>query len=278
MDIKAPYSIKEVEGGLELEIFTVKNNAADSKIFKPMTAVKNIAIATTQTAGTSKYFIELNQKLWGYDCFYDDKKLVLKIRKAPKIDAKAPLKGLVIGIDAGHGGCDSGAVGPTGVKEKEINLDVAKKLKTELENAGAQVVMTRADDTNTPLYDRPKMAKDADALILVSLHANALPDGADPYKKHGTAVFYYNDEAKVLAKTLQEQLISDLGTANDGFNRTSFVMTRPTMPLCVLLEVAYMIHPTEYMLMLDDGFRQKAAGSIRLGIEKYLINNTAHVE
>ena len=68
LDIKAPFSVKEVEGGLELEIFGVKNNAADSKIFKPMTAIKNLAIATAQTGEISKYFIELNQKLWGYDC------------------------------------------------------------------------------------------------------------------------------------------------------------------------------------------------------------------
>lgn len=275
LDIKAPFSVKEVEGGLELEIFGVKNNAADSKIFKPMTAIKNLAIATAQTGEISKYFIELNQKLWGYDCYYDGKNLVLKIRKEPKIDEKSPLKGIVIGIDPGHGGCDSGAVGPTGVKEKEINLDVARRLKQELEKSGAQVVMTRTDDTNTPLYERPKMAKDADALVLISLHANALPDGADPYKKHGTSVFYYNNEAKLLAKTLQERLIADLGTTNDGFNRSSFVLTRPTMPLCVLLEVAYMIHPTEYMLMLDENFRQKAAVSIKSGLEKYLIDSNA---
>ena len=273
LDIKAPFALKEVEGGLQLEIFGVKNNAADSKIFKSTSAVKNLAIATAQTSATSTYYIELNRKLWGYDCFYDGKNLVLKIRKAPKIDPKMPLKDIVIGVDAGHGGCDSGAIGPTGVKEKEINLDVANKLKIELENAGAQVLMTRCDDVNVPLYDRPKMAKDADALILLSLHANALPDGADPYKKHGTSVFYYNNESKQLAKTLQDGMITQLGTANDGFNRSSLVLTRPTMPLCVLLEIAYMIHPTEYMLMLDENFRKKAAASIRSGLEKYLLEN-----
>lgn len=274
LDIKVPFSVKEVEGGLELQIFGVKNNVADSKIFKPMTAIKNLAIATAQTDEISKYFIELNKKLWGYDCYYDGMSLILKIRKEPQIDKKNPLKGIVIGIDPGHGGCDSGAVGPTGVKEKDINLDVAKRLKQELEKSGAQVVLTRTDDTNIPLYERPKKTKDADALFLISLHANALPDGADPYKKHGTSVFYYNNESKLLAKMLQEQLIMDLGTANDGFNRSSFVLTRPTMPLCVLLEVAYMIHPTEYMLMLDENFRQKTAVSIKSGLEKYLVGNT----
>ncbi len=274
MDIKTPFSVKEVDGGLQLEIFGVKSNAADSKIFKPMNSVKNVAIATAQSTANSTYYVELNHKLWGYDCYYDGKKLVLKIRKAPQIDKNAPLKGLVIGIDAGHGGNDSGAIGPTGVKEKDINLDLAAKLKAELEKAGAQVLMTREDDTNVPLYDRPNKAKEADALILVSLHANSLPDGADPYKKHGTSVFYYNNESKQLAKTIQERMITDLGTANDGFNRSSLVLTRPTMPLCVLLEVAYMLHPTEYMLMLDENFRKKTAASIRAGLEQYMTEST----
>ena len=239
-----------------------------------MNSVKNVAIATAQSTANSTYYVELNHKLWGYDCYYDGKKLVLKIRKAPQIDKNAPLKGLVIGIDAGHGGNDSGAIGPTGVKEKDINLDLAAKLKAELEKAGAQVLMTREDDTNVPLYDRSNKAKEADALILVSLHANSLPDGADPYKKHGTSVFYYNNESKQLAKTIQERMIADLGTANDGFNRSSLVLTRPTMPLCVLLEVAYMLHPTEYMLMLDENFRKKTAASIRAGLEQYMTEST----
>lgn len=271
IDFKVPYKIKEVQNGFEFEIFGIKENSLDNKIFKPTGAVKNLAIATTETDRISKYFVELNHKIWGYDAYYEKENLILKIRKAPKIEATTPLKGITIGIDAGHGGGDSGSVGPTGVKEKELNLDIANKLKSELEKAGAIVVMTRCDDTNTPLYERPEIAKKADALILVSIHANALPDGADPYKKHGTAAFYYNDESKELAQALKTQMTADLGTKDDGLSRSSFVMTRPTMPLCTLIEVAYMIHPSEYMLMLDENFRQKAALSMKKGIENYLL-------
>lgn len=273
VDFKVPFKITEIPGGLEIELYCIKTNAADNKIFKPQTMIKNVAIATTETNRTSKYFVELNNKLWGYDAYYEGTNLVIKIRKAPKIDAEHPLKGITIAVDPGHGGADSGSVGPTGIAEKTLNLDVALKLKQELENSGATVYMTRCDDTNTPLYDRPKNAKKADALFMVSIHANALPDGADPYKKHGTAAFYYNEETKELAGTIQTQMIQDLGTKDDGLNRTSFVLTRPTMPLCTLIEVAYMIHPTEYTLMLDENFRQKAAVSIKKGIEKYLLNN-----
>ena len=66
-------------------------------------------------------------------------------------------------------------------------------------------------------------------------------------------------------------LTKDLGTKNDGVCRCSFVMTRPTMPLSALIEVAYMIHPYEYSLLLEEDFRQSAAESIKKGIINFLV-------
>ncbi len=274
IDIKVPFIVKELhdENGLEVDIFGVGNNVCDNKIFKPLDSIKNLAIATTETTKVSKYFIELNHKNWGYDVFYDENNLVIKIRKAPKIDAAQPLKNITIAIDAGHGGKDNGSIGPTGVKEKELTLDMSMKLKKLLEESGAMVVMTRVDDSDIPLFERPQLAKASDALILVSLHANALPDGANPYEKHGTSVFYYNDESKDLALTIKNTLINDLGTKDDGLVKRSFVLTRPTMPLSVLIETAYMIHPSEYTLLLDEKFRDKAVTSIKNALENYLKN------
>ena len=65
----------------------------------------------------------------------------------------------------------------------------------------------------------------------------------------------------------------ELSTKDDGVAMYSLVMTRPTMPLSVLIEVAYMIHPDEYKLLLDENFRQKAAESVRDGLKQYLLNS-----
>ncbi len=275
VDLKVPFIVKELgdENGLEVDLFNIGSNACDNEIFKSMDSVKNIAIATTQTTKVSKYFIELKHKNWGYDVYYEDNKLVIKIRKAPKIDLEQPLKGITIAIDAGHGGDDVGSIGPTGVKEKELTLDMSMRLKSMLEDAGAKVVTTRDEDVSVPLYDRPQIAKDSDALILLSIHANALPDGANPYEKHGTSVFYYNEEAKKLAETIKDTLVSELGTRDDGLRNRSFVITRTTMPLSVLIEVAYMIHPSEYTLLLDEKFRDKAMSAVKNALESYIIES-----
>ena len=138
---------------------------------------------------------------------------------------------------------------------------------------GAQVVMTRTNDTDIELKTRPAIAQNEDALILLSIHANALSDGANPYEKHGTSTYYYNAESVNLAKTLRDSLINNLGTKDDGVCRYSLVLTRPTMPLSVLIEIAYMIHPEEYAMLIDEDFQQKAANAITKGLETYLLKS-----
>ena len=132
--------------------------------------------------------------------------------------------------------------------------------------------MTRDDDTQVDLYKRVKIAKNGNALILLSIHANALADGANPYEKHGTSTFYYNKQASNLAHIIKDVLIEELGTKDDGISKCSFVLTRPTMPLSVLIEVAYMIHPQEYTLLLDENFRQKVAEALQKALLKYISN------
>ncbi len=88
--------------------------------------------------------------------------------------------GLKIGrivIDPGHGGHDTGTIGPTGLEEKEVVLDVGLKLKKLLEqNTGCEVVMTRSDDTFIPLEERTAIANEKSADLFISIHANASRD------------------------------------------------------------------------------------------------------
>jgi N-acetylmuramoyl-L-alanine amidase len=78
-------------------------------------------------------------------------------------------------VDAGHGGHDPGAIGPRGVREKDVTLAVARRLQRKLERAGFQVVLTRRDDRTLDLPDRTAVANTARGDLFVSLHANAHP-------------------------------------------------------------------------------------------------------
>lgn len=272
---RVPFKLTERESDLELTIYDLEKNVDSSCLFQSQKIFEHLILCPS---GGDNLVVKIPSvsKLWGYDCTYlGERELVLKRRKQPDISIENPLKNITIAVDAGHGGSESGSVGPTGIKEKDINLDIATRLQKELKASGANVIMTRNTDAYVDLFERVKIAQANNALILISIHSNALPDGGNPYLKHGTSVYFYNKESKELADTLKLRLIKELQTADDGTNKGSLVLARPTFPLSVLIEVAYMIHPVEYQLLLDENFRQNAASAIKLGIEEYLINSSS---
>src|SRR5260370_1870758 len=103
---------------------------------------------------------------------------VLRVRRPPVVGPGKPLRGVTIAVDPGHP--PEGAQGPTGLREPEGTLAVGQRLRTILESRGAHVVMTRATPDSVPLYDRPVIARRADADAFVSIHLNAYPDGVNP--------------------------------------------------------------------------------------------------
>lgn len=245
---KVPFTIKE-ENGLKLQLFNVEGYEDNT------------------------YFLEvLSKKLMGYDAYFEKDKFVFKVRKSPIINSQCPLKDIKIVVDAGHGGCERGALGGCGDQEKNINLAIAQNLKQELESRGANVTMTRDKDVQVSLQDRVNLAKEKDATLLISIHANALPDGQDPIKNKGTSVYYYHNQAKPLAEEILKSMTEQLKTNNDRVRQGSLALVRPTSSLSVLIEVAYIINPEDYAMLIDKNFQVNCAKAIADGIEKYLSN------
>lgn len=245
---KIPFSIKE-ENGLNLQLFNIYGENDNTRCL-------NLAM----------------NKLVGYETYYEKNKFVLKIRKIPSICLETPFKNLIIAVDAGHGGKEYGAIGGCGDKEKDINLAIAQNLKKELENRGAKVIMTRDKDITLSLKDRIKKAKDKNSMLLISIHANALPDGQNPITNRGTSIYYYHPQAKPLAEKVLNSMTCELGIKNDKVRQGSLALVRPTESVSILVEVAYIINPEDYCLLIDKNFQQNCAKSIADGIEKYITN------
>ncbi len=214
------------------------------------------------------------QKLTGYSGNFHGNKFVLKIRKevngAKVLNGTKCLKGMKIAIDAGHGGSESGAIGCFRDLEKNINLYIAKYLEAELLARGADVVMTRHGDSYMGLCERVDAANEKDAVVLVSIHANSLPDNSDPNTHRGTSVYYYYDQAKPLAQSILTAMTTQLGLPDDGVRQASFALTRNTQAVTVLVETAYMINPYDIELLRNKRFQLSAAKAIADGITNYL--------
>ena len=223
-------------------------------------------------SGNLEFVFEDEDQVLGYDGFFEDDKFVLRRAKiADKINPYAPLHNIRIFIDAGHGGSEKGAIGPTRVFEKDINLSISKKLIKLLKAKGAIVSYSRIDDSKVNLYDRVDKAKENNAFISLSIHNNSLPPNKNPFITHGCEVYYYNDNAKVLAYIIKNNLARDLKIKDNGLYKSSYVLNRSTNPISVLIEVAYMINPDEYKKLRSDKFQMEVAKSITKSLEQFMI-------
>ena len=210
-----------------------------------------------------------NYPLVGHEVETTENGLILKIKKPLDINKKHPLKDITIMIDPGHGGPDSGACA-NGLREKDINLEVSKVLLRKLKHEGARVYLTRDEDVDVDLYDRIDIAKEHHSDFLISIHQNSLPDRKKVNEKHGVGVYYYNKEAYKLADSVQKALLEGTKFRDDGVNFASFALTRSAMPVCILVECGYIIHPEEAKKLSDVEFQKLLADCIVKGLENYL--------
>ncbi len=184
--------------------------------------------------------------------------------------------------DPGHGGFDGGA-SDNGVYEKEINLDVALKLKEYIEQGGGVVYMTRVDDVSTDennrkgksakmadLEARKELAGSAEADVFLSIHMNKF---SQPQYR-GAQVFYggKSEESKRLGETIQETMKEII---DDGNTRVAkkidgqiYILKNTSVP-SVIIECGFLSNPQESSMLKNEEYRQKLAWSIYLGISKY---------
>ena len=166
-------------------------------------------------------------------------------------------------IDAGHGGKDSGAVSrQTGQREKDLALDVAKRIRAEL-RGDFKTILMRSDDSFIDLDDRVIQANRHGDAILISMHFNAGPSHV-----RGPETYYWRVDSHGLATRFQRAMasVSPVESSNRGLVRRRLRLTRnPEIP-CVLLEGGYLSNPAESQLIATAAYRQKLASAIASAI------------
>ena len=251
LDKKVPFEMVEGENFL-MKFYNVKNQPDETYVMKvPVNDVLS------------------GRKLLGYSGEYQNNDFILKIRKPIITHSWRPLHNIRIAIDAGHGGYENGATGCLGDKEKDINLSIAKYLEAELKKRGAKVIMTRNADNYVGLKDRVEIANCGNAVVFLSIHGNALPDGSDPNKNRGTSIYYYYNQAKPLADLIMDTIVSEIGVPNDKVRQGSLAVVRNTNALSLLIEVSYLINPEDNANLINPEFQKQYAKAIADSLEKY---------
>lgn len=179
----------------------------------------------------------------------------------------------VVVIDAGHGGMDPGAV-YGGVKEKDLNFDIAKRLNSLLKANNIKVYMTRTDDYYVSLYSRSNLANRVNADLFISIHNNA---GYSRYSGSSSLYFpsYWNVNRKLSGRTfaaiVQSELTSTLQSKNIGIiPRPRLSVLRNTKMPAVIAEIGFMTNWSEMQKLKSSSYRQKAAEALMNAIIKTL--------
>lgn len=195
------------------------------------------------------------------------------------IAALTGLKGRKITIDPGHGGNDSGAIGPTGVMEKSVTLRIANELRRLLVAEGATVYMTRTTDTEVSpkganasdieeLQARCDVANNTKSDIFISIHMDSFSSSA----AKGTTGYYYSlgsQRSRDLADKVRQGVIDQIGTQSRGTQSSNFYVVKHTDMPATLVEVAFISNPQEEQLLNSEEGIQKAAQGIADGIADY---------
>jgi len=213
-------------------------------------------------------------------------------------------------VDAGHGGHDSGTLGPDGIQEKDVVLDVALRLGQLLrQRLGADVIYTRDDDTFIPLETRTAIANKAQADLFISVHGNSSPDSA----ARGVETYYLNfttsadalevaarenavsdesihqlsdlvkkialqdkiNESREFASDVQQSLYAGLEDGNPGLKdrgvkKAPFVVLIGANMPSILAEISFLTNPSDANELREGAYRQRIAESLYRGVARYV--------
>lgn len=185
----------------------------------------------------------------------------------------------VIVIDAGHGGKDPGTIGFNGNYEKDINLEISKKLKEKLKPNGYKVILTRDSDKYVDNLLRAKLANKRRARIFISIHGNAMENNNST---NGIQVLYYpNRESTIgdlnndeLAQIMMSSLVKGTGANDKGIiEREDLIVLNQTKMPALIIECGFLSNENEEKLLLTDDYQNKMVDSIIDGLEEYFSLN-----
>ncbi|GGM09398.1 N-acetylmuramoyl-L-alanine amidase [Deinococcus aerophilus] len=209
---------------------------------------------------------------WGFRAGYDGPDLLLTVRRPPALNPARPLEGRTITLDPGHGGTQNGGAGSLRVPEKNLVLPIALRTAELLRAQGATVNLTRTGDVTLGLYERGQSAENSRSDLLVSIHANALPDGRDPRGIRGPEVYFTHPQAAALAGTILGQLrarLPELGPGAGLKAGADLALTRPSGQISVLVETAYLTDAGNLRTLHSAAGRERFAAAIAAGIADF---------
>ena len=269
MNERPPYLVLQGDRSMVLTLYGTRSSADVTRFASNDTTIRMVTW-DQETTDRVRFTLYLARPPFGYLAFWDDVRsaFVLRVRPPPAVrSSRSPLQGLTITVDPGHP--PAGATGPTGFYEGDAVLAVGQRMRTLLAERGATVVMTRTTPEPVALADRPIMARRTNSHALVSIHLNALPDGVNPFRAHGTETYFLHPQAEPLARAAQARMVDRMGLRNNGIFSRTLALARPTWMPSILAEGAYIMIPEQEAALKTPQYQEAYARALVEALEDF---------
>ncbi len=208
------------------------------------------------------------QNFYGFDHTYADGMVTISFR-APSALAKGekPLAGKRIVVDPGHGGTELGAYGfLSDYNEKDLNLAISLLLREKLEEMGAEVVMSRSDDSTVSLTERMNLLQRESPDLSISVHHNSVNEATDANTARGTLGLYWSAAGRSLAECVQRGIPRALAIRDIGVRTQKLALCRNHRFPQTLVETSFICAPAEYEAALRGDYAQICANAMVQGV------------
>ncbi|CAM3840262.1 N-acetylmuramoyl-L-alanine amidase family protein [Deinococcus frigens] len=270
---RLPFRLEQEDGGRRLAVILYGTFAGPLTGLEGSDPLLGGVEVRPVALGVTRVALNLTAaQAWGFTADYDGPDLVVRVRRPPALNGARPLEGRTITLDPGHGGSQNGGAGSLRVPEKGLVLPIAVRAAEVLRGLGATVNLTRTADVTLGLYERGLSAEVARSDLLVSIHANALPDGRDPRGVRGPEVYFTHPQAAALAAKILGQLrawLPDIGPGAGLKPGADLALTRPSTQISLLVETAYLTDAGNLRALGSPEGRDRFAQAIAAGIADF---------
>ena len=244
----------------------------------PLPAIEANPLVSMITAAavndtTLVYTIHLKNELnaYGYNVVYENGNIIVRMNNPQRLsdDPAKPLAGKTIVVDPGHGGNDTGALGCGKTNEAMLNLDISLHLRDKLTALGANVLMTRSDNTTVSLEERMAFLNDANPDLAVAIHQNSIASSSNAQKIRGYLGLYCTEAGKLLAKSVSATVALELNRYERPYAYQKLAVARNHRFPSTLCEMCFISNVEEYEWSITPGNTERSAIAVADGILAY---------
>ena len=223
---------------------------------------------------TYEFILRNSENFYGFNTVYDDGFAILRLNNPQSLShGDKPLSGKTIILDAGHGGDDIGAPGPSGINsglnEADLNLAITLELRDALAGLGANVVMTRTDDSTLDLYSRIDIMASMIPDLAISIHHNSVANLANAQKTRGYLGLYSSDAGVMLAEAVADTVTSRLSRQKRPTSYQMLAVARNHRFPSTLCEMSFICNIEEFQWTVSPGNYKRSADAVAEGVLEF---------